>query len=308
MFGVHEETKAMRSRRFLTPANVLRLSVAVLGCLALVGPARGDAFDHYTNPVITRLLESKNVKEVKQLEPGTLTENDAVLPGIESAFVVVRTNTGRQAKLLLQAGKQKISEERSLPILIIDRFVTYKEGEERTILASGKNQSLFPGFRFSLDLGMVVPEEVGGDIQLVVEKDKIFTKPIGKARLFLVKKALPEATPKKGPALVIGDKFEPKYFNGSYKLHDDGRRSGTLTLKVDEDGDVTGAYYSDKDGQKYEVVGKIGMPAHSIEFRIKFPRTEQSFKGMLFTGDGKAMAGTSRLLERETAFYAIRSE
>jgi hypothetical protein len=298
----------MRFRSCFSPAVVFRLVVAALGCLALVESVRADAFDHYTNPILTRLLESKNVKEIKQLEQGTLAEHDAVLPRIDAAFVVVRTNTGRQAKLLLQAGKQKVSEEKSLPILIIDRFVTYKEGEERTLLASGKNQSLFPGFRFSLDLGMVVPEEVGGDLQFVVDGDKVYTKPVGKAQLFLVTKELPEATPKKGPALVIGDKFEARYFNGNYKLFDDGRRSGSLTLKVDEEGLVTGSYYSDKDGQKYEVVGRVGTPPHNIEFRIKFPRTEQNFKGMLFTGDGKAMAGTSRLVEREAAFYAVRSE
>ena len=78
---------------------------------------------------------------------------------------------------------------------------------------------------------------------------------------------------------------------------------------MDEDNKtVTGSYYSDKDGQKYDVTGKIGTPTHSIEFMVKFPRTEQVFKGMLFTGTGKAIAGTSRMVDREAAFYATREE
>src|SRR5262249_42284365 len=100
----------------------------------------------------------------------------------------------------------------------------------------------------------------------------------------------------------------PRYFNGTYQLYDDGRRSGKLTLKVTESGEVTGAYYSDKDGRKYEVKGKVGSPAHSVQFTVKFPQTEQAFHGWLFTGNGKAMAGTSRLQEWEAGFYALRAE
>jgi hypothetical protein len=79
-------------------------------------------------------------------------------------------------------------------------------------------------------------------------------------------------------------------------------------LKVDESGDVAGSFYSDKDGAKYEVRGRIGTPAHSIQFTVKLPRTEQAFTGWLFTGDGKAITGSSRMVEREAGFYAVRIE
>ncbi|MCS7047452.1 MAG: hypothetical protein NZO58_13930, partial [Gemmataceae bacterium] len=85
-------------------------------------------------------------------------------------------------------------------------------------------------------------------------------------------------------------------------------RSGTLHLKVADNGQVSGAFYSDKDGSKYEVEGKIGNPNHTITFLITFPRTVQHFTGAMFTGDGKAIAGFARLQERETAFYAVRIE
>jgi hypothetical protein len=193
-------------------------------------------------------------------------------------------------------------------MLLIDRYVTYREGEERAVAASGTNVSLYPGFRLSLDLGQVVPEDLGGDLRFVVEDGKVYTQPLGKAKLYLVTKALPDVAPKKPEKLVVGAKFEPRYFNGTFQLYDDGRRSGRLTLQVDDDGAVRGAYYSDKDGQKYEVRGKLGTPKHSIQFTVQFPRSEQTFQGWLFTGDGKALAGSSRLAEHEAGFYAVRVE
>jgi len=293
--------------RHCSPVLVLRLVVVVLAVLVLARPAQADAFDLYTNAALARLVESKNVKEVKKLTSAFLLEHDRVLPGITATFLVVKTNGGRFAKLLVGPAKQKLGADKAIPILLVERYVTYKDGEERTILANGKNLALYPGFRVSLDLGQIVPEALGGDVRFVADGGKVYTEPIGKARLFVVTRALDLAA-KKGGKFVMGEKVEPKHFNGTFKLFDDGRRSGSLTLKVDGEGNVSGAYYSDKDGAKYVVKGKIGNPAHAIEFRVVFPRVEQTFKGLLFTGNGKAMAGTSRLVERETAFYAIREE
>ena len=159
----------------------------------------------------------------------------------------------------------------------------------------GKNVNLFPGFRFNLDLGQVVPEELGGDLRFVVDGDKTYLEPLGKAKLYLVTKPLPEAAPKKTEKVVVGDKFEPRYFNGTYQAV---RRRPSLRqadLKVDEDGGVSGAYVSDKDGAAYDVRGKVGVPPHGIQFTVQFPRAEQTFQGWLFTGDGKAITGSSRL-------------
>jgi hypothetical protein len=285
-------------------------SVFLLAALtfAVAIPARADVFDFYTNPVLDKTIESKNVKEIKQLTPNMIVDHDRVLPGIPSAFVIVRTNGNRLAKLLVQAAKQKIDADNAVPILLVERFVTYKDGEEQTRHAEGKDLSLFAGFRFGLDLGQVVPEVLRGDLRFVVDGNKVYTETVGKAKMYLVTKYDPAVAPKKAGPFVMGAKFDPKYFAGTFKLHDDGRRSGKLILKVAADGGVTGAYYSDKDGQKYDVEGKIGSPPYSIEFRVRFPRTEQHFKGMLFTGNGKAIAGTSRMAERDAAFYAVRVE
>jgi hypothetical protein len=284
------------------------LTVLYIALFAANGSPAAEPFDYYVSPALARLIEAKDTKEIKKLTPSLMIDNDRVLPHTRSAFLVVKTNEGRYAKLLAQPARQKIDAERTLPMLLIDQYTTYKEGEERAVQAGGKNLSLFPGFRLSLDLGQVVPEAIGGDLRFVAEGDNVYAEPLGKAKLYLVTKALPDVGPKKGAKFVAGEAFEPSWFNGTFHLRSDGRRSGKLTLKVEEDGTVAGSYYSDKDGTKYPVKGHLGTPKHAVQFTIKFPRSEETFQGMMFTGDGQAIAGTSRLQERETAFYAQRVE
>jgi hypothetical protein len=276
--------------------------------LLLPVPLRADAFDRYTNPILARVPGASGVQELKRVTADQLTEHDHTLSDVSAALLVVRTNEGRWSKLLLQAGRRKISAEESLPILLIDRFVTYREGEERGIQAVGRDVNLFDGFRFSLDIGQVVPDRVAADIRFVAKDGRPYVEPLGKAQFFLLTQPLADAKPKKDAKLVVGETFEVSYFNGTYKLYDDGRRSGTLKLTVADDGEVRGAYYSDKDGTQYEVSGKVGMPKYSIQFTIKFPRVEQTFQGWLFTGDARALAGSSRLQARETGFYGVRVE
>src|SRR5262249_44347705 len=211
--------------------------------------------------------------------------------------------------LLVRPAGHKVSDDEIKPIVIIERYVTFREGEERTVQASGRNVRLFEDFRFSLDFGQVVPKDVTADLRVGVDKGNVYVEPIDKAEIYIVKKHLDEANPPKTGKLIVGEKFEMRYFNGNYKLYDDGRRSGTLHIKVGEDGVVTGHYFSDKDGQKYEIDGKVGPnPKHLIEFVISFPRVSQTFTGYLFTGDGRALTGFSRLEGRETGFYAVRIE
>lgn len=278
--------------------------------LVLASPAlvRADSFDNYLNPLLARIAESKSAEKIKELTPDAMIEHSRVLPGVTGTFVVIKTNENRWAKLLVQPARHKISAEKSVPITLVERFVTFREGEERRIQAKGENIRLFHDFRLNLDIGQVVPADLGGDVRFVVDGEKVHVAPVGKAEMYLVTQHLPDATPKKGAKLVVGEKFEPRYFNGVYKLYDDGRRSGTLHLKVAENNVVSGYYYSDKDGAKYEVEGKIGNPNHSINFIVTFPRAVQQYAGCMFTGDGKAIAGFSRLQERETGFYAVRVE
>jgi hypothetical protein len=277
---------------------------------ALLAPAAGapDVFDYYTNPVLTKAIDKEYAKEFKRVGEKELGDHDRVLSGAGLTCLLIKTNDGRNAKLLCQIARQKVSSDKAVWMLLIDRYVTYREGEERTIQASGKNVALFAGFRLSLDLGQVVPEEIGGDLRFVVDGDNLSVEPVGKAKLYVLVKPVPDVEPKKPEKVVVGEKFETRYFNGTYKMHEDGRRSGTLELKVDDDGKVTGSYYSDKDGAKYPVSGVIGTPKHAIDFSIKFPRSASEFSGLLFTGDAKAITGTCTSTAGKTGFYAVRVE
>jgi hypothetical protein len=283
----------------------MRPLVLLLLCAASV---RAGAFDWYTNKALDKITEAgKAVKAVKQLTHGTIVEHDNVLPSAGAAMLVVRTNGDRIAKLLVEAAKQKVDAEKSVPILLITRFVTYKEGTERQVFAKGENLSLFNGFRLSLDMGQVVPKELAADLKFVVDGDKVYAEPIGKAKLWVLTKHDASLAPKKAGKVIVGEKIEPKHFAGTFRLFDDGRRSGKLVLAVDGK-KITGSYYSGRDGAKYPVVGRIGPVPHAVEFTVQLPRTEQVFKGHLFTGDGKAIAGTSVLATRESGFYALREE
>ncbi len=288
---------------------------AFLALLVLAPVVRAaDPFDNYIGSIIAKAPSADGVQELKKLTPKLTLDHNQVLPDIGSALVVLETNEGRYAKLLVQAAKKKLNDpdHTIISTFLIDKFVTYRAGTERTVVSSGQNVMLFDGFHFSADLGGIVPEKVGGDLRFVVqEKDGVqesYLEPVGKARLFLLTKPMPEAAPKKGKKFVLAQPFEAKNFNGKYKVFDDGRRSGILTLKVGDDGEVTGSYISDNGGAEYDVMGKVGSPKHSIQFSVKLPRTDQTFQGVMFTGTGLVITGTSRIQDRETGFYATRIE
>src|SRR5262249_36260162 len=103
--------------------------------------ARTDAFDNYINPILMKAPAADGAKELKQLTPDLLAEHNRVLANITASLVVVQTNEGRWSKLLVQAARRKTTDEppQQIPILLIDRFTTYKEGQDRAIQASRTN-------------------------------------------------------------------------------------------------------------------------------------------------------------------------
>jgi hypothetical protein len=234
---------------------------------------RADQFDYYTHPVLSKAASDGSLKEVKELSGKELDEAAGALPDSPDTFLVVATNDKRLAKLLVQPAKQKVGET-AASLLLVDRYTTFKGTSERAIQAKDPNDFVI--------------------------------KPIKDAKLYVLTKPIAGVVPKKAPKFVVGEAFETRFVAGKYKLHDDGRRSGVLKLEVNESGEITGTFTSDKDGREYEVQGKAGMPKHAVTFTIKFPATTQTFTGYIFTGDAKAIAGTTKMLEREAAFYAER--
>lgn len=263
-------------------------------------------FDRLHRQETAALIQTPAFRQADSVSESDLAEFDTCLAPGGAAFAIVRTRQGRFAKVLFNAGKLKVAGGAAEPMILVEQFVTFKDGETRAFVAKGDNRAIFPGTEFDLDLGQVVPERLGGDIRCVSENGKVALRVREGAKLWLAIDSvpLPKSTDPAQP--VISDKFQPAYFQGTYQLEDDGRRSGTLTLAVRDGAEVSGKYFSDKDGASYEVQGRIGPQPHQIEFGIRFPRTEQIYRGFLFTGNADAIAGTSRVGDRETGFYGKR--
>ncbi|MGE3807190.1 MAG: hypothetical protein AB7K24_21215, partial [Gemmataceae bacterium] len=210
-------------------------SILVVGSLLVTSSfARAeDAFDFYTNPILMKAPKAAGAKEIKQLTPEMIADADQVLPNITGGFLVVHTHGDRWAKLIVQSAFRKFGDD-NIPILLVQRYVTYKEDDERTIRAEGKNLNLFDGYRFNLSIGQIVPENVEADLRFVSKDGKTYLETVGSAQMFLMTKPMPEAEPRKVDKLKVGENFIPEYFAGKFKLYDDGRRSGTLELKVDD--------------------------------------------------------------------------
>src|SRR5262245_53991598 len=158
-----------------------RLFFAALIVMLVPDFSFGDVFDRYTNPILSKVPDASGVKEVKRLTPELVAEHNKLLPGSEGALVVVKTNNGLNAKLIVQLARQRAGAD-TVPILLVERFVTYRAGQERVVAASGQNLHLYGGFFYNLEIGQVVPEKVGADLRLVVENEQPYLEPVGKAR------------------------------------------------------------------------------------------------------------------------------
>jgi hypothetical protein len=166
---------------------------------------------------------------------------------------------------------------------------------------------IYDGFQVDLDSGQVVPDGQVGDLVFRASGEggpRVET--IGPAKLFTLAKA-PAFDDAKVPRPTPGRSVVPADFAGRYRLFANGQWSGTLELKVEARGVVTGKFRSDLHGTTYAVTGQVATDApQKVHFAISFPRARQEFEGYLW-GEGKgAMAGTVSLLERTFGFFAIR--
>ena len=106
--------------------------------LAFTAAGRTEQFDYYTQPVLAKAVKDSAVKEVKQLTSDQIGDFTSALPDSSSAFLIVSTNDRRLAKLLVQPARQKIGPDKQVPMLLIDKFITFKGTTERAIQASGR--------------------------------------------------------------------------------------------------------------------------------------------------------------------------
>lgn len=285
--------------------SAIAFSLLALGTHSPTSQAQ-EPFDLLLRPELAKLSASDSFSPLDELSTKQLTEADGRLAGTTGTLLIAKTNQGRWARILVSQARQKIDAEKSVPILLVERFATCMDGEDRALVQSGKDIRLFAGFRFSLDLGQVVPREMPADFEILSDEKNLKIKKEKGTSLWIVKKEVAPPKPVRPSAIDPAKPFGAHWFTGHFRLYDDGRRMGRLEIESDKDGNLSGALYSDKDNKRYELFGKVAMPNHTAQFTVRFPRTEQFFQAWLFTGDGSALAGTTRFGERETGFYATR--
>jgi hypothetical protein len=286
-------------------------ALAVAFVLTWASAARSDEFDRLDGPAFFDLITRPGVRTHDSLSLRDLDALPTILRDERAALVIVKTDQGNLAKLLVSAGLRKLKPSHKdgplVPVLLLERFETIDAGDRRSFTARGKEVMLFEGFQFDLDAGQVVPEGLGGDIvfsRRAPEDPRLAT--LGESRLYTLEK--PFISPEHAPGKPSGGRgVQPGDFAGRYYLMANGQWSGTLELVVADAGVVSGHFRSDKNGSSYPVTGKVaGEFAQKIVFTVQFPRARQDYEGLLWTEGKNAIAGTLSMLDRPYSFIAIR--
>jgi biopolymer transport protein ExbD len=284
----------------------------MIGSVILPKPAPADEFGRFLGPPLFDVPTHPDARGQGRLSVRALEALPEVLRGERSALVIVTTDQGNMAKLLVSSGLRKRQgdggKEALAPVLILDRFETIDGRDRISWKARGRDTVLFDGFAFDLDTGQVVPEGFGGDICLKAAGGAAGPEltALGTNKLYTFDKPLPAAPASPGHPSA-GRAVLPTDFSGRYSLMANGQMSGTLDLSVDPDGMVSGQFRSDRNGSVYPVTGKVAADLpRKITFTIQFPRSEQVYEGLLWTEEKNAFAGTVQILDHPYSFFAIR--
>lgn len=286
------------------------IGVAVLGALggAIFASARADDFDRLEGEVLTAIPKGPDATAHEALTLTELGNLPRVLQGARSALVVAKTDQGNLCRLLIAAGLRRAPGGRGepIPVLVLERFDTFEAGAASNRLARGKDLLLFDGFRFDLDIGQVVPEGQGGDVQFLAGGTPgPRLAALAPTQLYtLAASPIPASAQAGQPSEGRG--VLPSDYEGRYRLYANGQWSGTLDLKLDGNS-VSGRFRSDQTGSVYPVDGITPADAPGvIRFSITYPRSRQDFEGRLWTAGKGAMAGTLTLVDRSFGFFALR--
>jgi hypothetical protein len=287
---------------------MVRLRYLLVG-LAAVSVAQGDEFDRIEGAALFGIPRNPDATAYTRLSVAEIDALPNLLRETRSALLFATTDQGNAARMLVVPALRKAAREgdEPIPVVVLERFDTFDAANPANRLAHGKDLILFDGFQIDLDSGQVVPDGQGGDLRLRQEGNKEpRLEAVGKSKLYTLRKIPASAASVPGRPSV-GRVVVPADFAGRYKLYANGQWSGTLDLKVDDGGGVSGRFRSDLNGTSYSVAGKVaGEIPQKITFRIQFPRTHQDYEGLLWTEGKGAMAGTLTMLDRAYGFFAVR--
>ncbi|GAB4151556.1 MAG: hypothetical protein Tsb009_27000 [Planctomycetaceae bacterium] len=291
------------STRCRTPGS-LGMLVFALVChvsMSLNFTQADDVFELHTSRWLRKGIEKqKPLSQISLKEAGRLK---SLSPDLSSHCLVIKTNDGNLTKALVAWGFRR-GPEKLIPVLLIERYVTYRGENGNVSVATGKDVMLFAGFAFNFDIGQVVPEGQGGDVRFT---EKSVIEPIGKAQLFGINGSQLPA-PKKGATgnPLDHDGVLPRDFAGIWNISVDGRWEGTMRLTVERNGRVTGTYTSKNSKSTYKVTGRVAALPHNLKLRIMLDNTTQTVDAFLYTESKSKMTGTATLAGRKFGFHATR--
>ncbi|MFQ5732213.1 MAG: hypothetical protein ACE5KM_09680 [Planctomycetaceae bacterium] len=278
--------------RCLIPATILAAATVSAANAA-------DVFDRHTSAWLKKgiakgtPLTGLSLRDAARLK--TLSAD------LSSPCVVIRTNDGNITKALVGWGFRR-GKGKLVPVLLIERFVTYRQNRGDVAAASGKDVMLFAGFAFNFDIGQVVPAGQGGDVRM---RNTGALEPLDKAQLFGLNGSL-LPTPKKTTA--TGGNAISRGFAGVWKVTVDGRWNGEMRLQLGNNGKLSGKYTSSESKSTYDVTGRVASLRHHAKLAIAFDNAKQTVDAYLFTRDKSTMAGTATLGGRRFGFYAVREK
>jgi len=279
----------------------------LIACLLWIGLSTtvfsADVFDRHTASLVKKLANDGTA--TTELAMADAAKLKPLAANIGSPCLILKTDGGNYTKALVSWGLKKgKGTDKPTPLLLIERFVSYRGERLDLTSAIGKDVMLFPGFGFDFDIGQVVPAGQGADIEFTAEGALACAT---EAKLVVLNGSqLPpaEKTAKHDPndheGVVALD------FLGTWKLNADGRWLGELDLKVSEGGRATGSFTSEESKNAYELTGQTGSTPHNLKLEVFLANTQLSVDGYLWTKDKSQMAGTVTMAGRKFGFVATR--
>lgn len=277
----------------------LLIPMVVGGLLGHPQTFAADVFDKHDFSIVKQAagelpaIPKITMQEASKLKPLSAT--------ISTPCLVVKTSEGNYAKMLVSWGFRKNGEER-IPVLLLERFVTYRGDRPDMTAATGRDILLFAGFEFDFDIGQVVPPKSGGDISFSAESILEVVPPA--VLVSLPGSLLPPAEASTRP--VSGAEGSAQDFAGDWTINADNRWNGEWSLKVDDEGRITGKFVSSESQNTYDISGNVSALPHQARIEIFLANAQISAEAYLWTKDHNDMAGVVTVAGRKFGFYGKR--
>ncbi|MCA9117570.1 MAG: hypothetical protein KDA79_21015 [Planctomycetaceae bacterium] len=287
------------ARTFLFSAVLSAMALAILPS----STARAaDVFDRHTLAVLNSAIEGQSPRMALGLDEAVRLKTLGA--NFSSPCIIVRTNDGNTALALVGWGFRR-GTDGPLPVVLIERYVTWRSDRPDVTASSGQDVMLFAGFSFNFDIGQVVPDGQGGDLTLT---SKASLEPLDRAKLYVLDGS---AVPETDAATVEPEDHDgvlPSDFAGQWDVNIDGRWKGEWNLELKGPMQLEGIYLSDESRSRYRISGRVGQAPNRARLTIELANSSQQVDALLWTTDKSTMAGSVTIAGQRFGFCAVRQK